>query len=152
MTLYSTKHPLLVGPHFDVTLRPVFLVGVNARRFHFVMNIFVFGSNLAGRHGAGAALHARKHWGAIYGCGSGPQGDAYAIPTKDASLRVLPLPFIAEKVKDFVQYAAEHPELTFIVTRIGCGLAGYVDAQIAPMFTGAPDNCQLPEGWRRIAK
>lgn len=112
------------------------------------MAIFVFGSNLAGRHGAGAALFARQNHGAIYGRGVGPQGNAYAIPTKDYQIKTLPLTAIAPHVKDFIGYARAHPELTFQVTRIGCGLAGYTDGQIAPMFRGAPDNCILPEGWR----
>jgi hypothetical protein len=109
--------------------------------------IFVFGSNLAGRHGKGAALFARQHHGAIYGKGIGPQGNAYAIPTKDGNLRTLPLTKITDYVIDFINYAERHPELTFEVTRIGCGLAGYKDADIAPMFRLAPSNCVLPLGW-----
>lgn len=110
--------------------------------------IFVFGSNLAGRHGKGAALHARQHYGAVYGVGVGRTGNAYAIPTKDGQLRTLPIPTIAGHVTTFMAYAHAHPELTFEVTRIGCGLAGYSDHQIAPLFRGAPTNCVLPEGWR----
>lgn len=109
--------------------------------------IFVFGSNLAGRHGAGAALHARQEYGAAYGVGVGRTGDAYAIPTKDASLKPMPLDAIARHVRDFIEYAKVHPELEFEVTKIGCGLAGYREYQIAPMFSGAPMNCALPEGW-----
>lgn len=110
--------------------------------------VFVFGSNLAGRHGRGAALHARQHHGAVYGVGVGRTGNAYAIPTKDAHIRTLPLNRIAAYVDDFVAYAKTHPELEFEVTRIGCGLAGYTDAQIAPFFSDATANCHLPEGWR----
>jgi len=113
--------------------------------------IFVFGSNLSGIHGAGAAKFALENHGAIWGIGIGPQGDSFAIPTKDYRIRTLPLYHIESSVKFFMTYAKEHPELTFQVTRIGCGLAGYVDGQIAPMFKGAPDNCELPEGWREIA-
>lgn len=112
------------------------------------MNIFVFGSNLAGRHGAGAALFARYNHGAIYGRGVGLQGQSYAIPTKDEKLRTLPLEDIHQHVKDFIAYATEQTWMKFNVTRIGCGLAGYKDHQIAPMFKGAPLNCNLPEGWR----
>jgi hypothetical protein len=111
-------------------------------------SIFVFGSNLAGRHGKGAALHARQHCGATYGKGEGRTGLSYAIPTKGYRLETLPLDRIDVGVRAFIAYAKEHPELTFEVTRIGCGLAGYVDAQIAPMFATAPPNCCLPAGWR----
>jgi hypothetical protein len=110
--------------------------------------IFVFGSNLAGRHGKGAALAARQQHGATYGVGIGRQGNAYAIPTKDAQLRTLPLDQIKQYVRGFMVYAIEHPALQFEVTRIGCGLAGYKDADIAPLFANAPINCILPEGWR----
>ena len=110
------------------------------------MAIFVFGSNLAGRHGAGAALFARNNYGALYGQGVGRQGNSYAIPTKDYRINTLPLETIQGYVNEFLLYARNHPELDFQVTRIGCGLANYNDAQIAPMFTNAPSNCSLPEG------
>ncbi len=112
------------------------------------MNIFVFGSNLAGRHGRGAAAHAHRYHGAIYGQGVGIQGNSYGIPTKGFHLEVLDLPTIGLHVNDFLLFAMRNPLLTFNVTRIGCGLAGYTDAQISPMFDGAPLNCNLPEGWR----
>lgn len=107
--------------------------------------IFVFGSNLAGRHGRGAAKAAVEKYGAIYGQGIGLQGSSYAIPTKDRYIKTLPLYIIANYVKDFLTFANSHPELTFQVTPIGCGLAGYSPEQIAPMFKGAPNNCILPE-------
>lgn len=113
------------------------------------MKIFVFGSNEAGRHGKGAALHARNHKGAVYGQGIGLQGESYAIPTKDANLRTLPLATIREYVDEFLVFASRCPLSTFEVTRIGCGLAGYKDEDVAPMFAGAPENCELPDGWRR---
>jgi hypothetical protein len=107
--------------------------------------VFVFGSNLAGRHGKGAALWARQHRGAIYGQGEGLQGNSYAIPTKDANLRVLPLDDIGNSVVTFLDFALCHPELTFQVTPIGCGLAGYHPSQIAPMFNlPPPRNVMLP--------
>jgi len=112
--------------------------------------IFVFGSNLAGRHGKGAPLHARQHHGAIYGQGSGLQGSSYGIPTKGYKLEVLDLQTIDLYVRDFMSFALRHPRYTFNVTRIGCGLDGYTDAQIAPMFAAAPANCNLPDGWRAI--
>jgi len=109
--------------------------------------IFVFGSNLAGRHGKGAALYAREHHGAIYGQGAGLQGNSYAIPTKDHALRTLPLNVIEKHVKTFLKYVAsasfKSPEMVFKVTQVGCGLAGYTQDQIAPMF----EDCI---GWGNI--
>jgi len=113
-----------------------------------VREIFVFGSNLAGRHGAGAALHAKKRYGAIWGQGVGMQGNSYAIPTKDEKLRTLPLEEIQKHVENFKVFARCHLELRFNVTRVGCGLAGYTDDDIAPMFSGSSANCVLPDGWR----
>lgn len=107
--------------------------------------IFVFGSNLAGRHGKGAALFARQNRGAIYGIGIGPQGQSYAIPTKDHSLARLPLHEIEQYVRDFICYAWQHGELKFELTPIGCGLAGYEPKQIAPFFNNAPSNVRLPQ-------
>lgn len=109
--------------------------------------VFVFGSNLAGRHGAGAALFAHQHRGAVLGNGCGPQGNAYAIPTKDAHLHPLPLGVIAGHVADFLAYAAAHPGARFELTPVGCGLAGYTPDQIAPMFAAAPANVRLPQAF-----
>ena len=106
--------------------------------------VFVFGSNLAGRHGAGAALWARQNRGAIYGKGVGMQGNSYAIPTKDAQLKTLPLKLIRPYVERFLSFARSRPDLRFQLTPIGCGLAGYRPAHIAPMFRGAPPNVELP--------
>lgn len=106
--------------------------------------VFVFGSNLAGRHGKGAALDAVRQWGAIRGRGIGMQGRSYAIPTKDASLEPLPLPAIAKHVAVFLAFAEQHPEHLFQVTAIGTGLAGYSAAEIAPMFEGHTINVHLP--------
>ena len=107
--------------------------------------IFVFGSNLAGRHGKGAALAAKQRYGAIQGQGIGLQGSSYAIPTKDEELKTLPLDEIRGYVEDFIQYAKEHPRSKFQLTAIGCGLAGYVPADIAPMFRNAPINVIKPQ-------
>lgn len=114
--------------------------------------VFVFGSNLAGIHGAGSALEAVKTYGAIRGVGEGRQGHAYAIPTKDKQIRTLPLVKIAEAVTRFLAHAADHPDEQFNVVRIGCGLAGLTDAQVAPLFAGAPTNVWLPDGWREMAQ
>lgn len=112
--------------------------------------VFVFGSNKAGRHGAGAALEAKESYGAKYGVGEGKTGNAYAIPTKDENLKVLSLQEIANSVYTFLEYAENHPYLTFNVTEVGCGLAGYSPEEIAPLFWGAPDNCIFSSRWRRI--
>lgn len=111
--------------------------------------IFVFGSNLAGRHGAGAALHAVRACGAILGQGDGPQGNSYAIPTKTADLGPMTVESIWYYVQRFLHYASTHPELTFFVTRVGCGLAGHRDDQIAPFFLGYKgSNLNMPESWK----
>jgi hypothetical protein len=107
-------------------------------------NVFVFGSNLAGRHGAGSALEAATNHGARHGRGWGRYGDSYGIPTKGFRLEILPLPMIDHFVRAFVRYAADHPECTFNVVAIGCGLAGYKPSDIAPFFEGAPLNVNLP--------
>jgi hypothetical protein len=125
-------------------------VGTRLKEHLAVVDIFVFGSNLAGRHGKGAALYARQHHGAQYGVGVGLTGSAYAIPTKDAKLKTLPLGEIEGHVYWFLVFAREHPEMTFKVTAIGTGLAGYRHEDIAPMFKGAPENCQLPPEWAGI--
>jgi hypothetical protein len=112
--------------------------------------IFVFGSNTQGRHGREAALTAVKLYGAIYGVGEGPQGNAYAIPTKIGAGKALwrrSLYQIRRSVKAFLIHAKYSPHLTFKVTRIGCGLAGYTDQDIAPMFAGAPPNCEFDPEW-----
>ena len=112
---------------------------------------FVFGSNLAGRHGAGAAKIAREKFGAKYGLASGLGGRSYAIPTKDHHLQSLSLDEIASHIRKFVTYTNNPSVIAligdFFVTRVGCGLAGYKDHQIAPMFKGA-SNCSFAEQWR----
>lgn len=112
--------------------------------------VFVFGSNLAGRHGKGAALWARRHRGAVYGQGVGRQGNAYAIPTKDHDLRVLPLSAIEAQIAEFLRYASGRPGVDFELTPIGCGLAGYRPEQIAPMFATAPANVRLPDDFSAV--
>lgn len=111
-------------------------------------HVFVFGSNEAGIHGAGAAKTAMKYWGARWGAGFGRTGNAYAIPTKNGGMRALPLPAVKIYAHYFLAEAREYDDLTFLVTAIGCGLAGYRHEQIAPMFKGAPANCVMPEEWR----
>jgi len=107
--------------------------------------IFVFGSNLAGRHGRGAALRARNKHGAIYGQAVGRQGNSYAIPTKSEKFKPLPLPTIKKYVDEFLIYAAKNPDLRFQLTAIGCGLAGFHPKHIAPLFVTAPKNVEQPD-------
>jgi hypothetical protein len=109
--------------------------------------VFVFGSNLAGIHGAGAAKAAKENFNAVLGKGVGLTGRSYAIPTKSRSISTLPLNKIEEFVNDFCRFTHAKHDLEFFVTRIGCGLAGYEDAQIAPMFKSANTNCNFPEEW-----
>lgn len=109
--------------------------------------IFVFGSNLAGRHGGGAAHVAHQDYGAVWGVGEGLTGKSYALPTKDRHLHTLPIEDIAAYIATFLDVAFSHPETAFAVTRVGCGLAGFTDDEIEPFFVDAPDNCHLPEGW-----
>ena len=103
--------------------------------------IFVFGSNLAGAHGGGAAHIARLRFGAIWGQGVGLQGQSYAIPTMQGGVET-----IKPYVDEFIEFAVSHPEFTFLVTRIGCGIAGFSDEEIAPLFDKALDveNVILP--------
>ena len=112
--------------------------------------IFVFGSNTRGVHGGGAARYAHMKKGAVMGVGEGPTGESYALPTVvkigDAPM---PLDELKEHVGKFIGYANQHPEFTFQVTRIGCGLAGFTDEQIAPMFAESPENCQFDSAWKQ---
>jgi len=110
--------------------------------------IFVFGSNLAGIHGAGAAKFAYAFKGAVKYVGYGLRDKSFALPTKDEKIKTLPLNRINYYVNQFKTFCIEHPELPFQVTRIGCGLAGYKDQQIAPMFKNFPDNCFFPLEWK----
>ncbi len=113
--------------------------------------IFVFGSNEAGVHGAGAAAYARMNRGAKYGVGRGLCGQSYAIPTKNRNINTRSLDEIAVDVDVFKRFAADHPDQVFQVTAIGCGLAGYQPESIAPMFADAPENCLMPPEWAHVA-
>ena len=113
--------------------------------------IFVFGSNLQGIHGAGAALYARQHHGAQLGVGKGRTGNSYALPTKYTPRQSMPREEVQHAVNEFLAYARSHaksnPNDYFVVTRVGCGLAGFKDFEIAPMFQGAPKNCIFDVQW-----
>ena len=106
--------------------------------------IFVFGSNLKGMHGGGAAYIAYRKFGAVMGQGVGLQGQSYAIPTMQGGVET-----IKPYVDEFIAFAKEHQNLTFLVTRIGCGIAGFTDDEISPLFEKAHDveNIVLPPGW-----
>ncbi|SRR5574344_1487006 len=109
--------------------------------------IFVFGSNLAGRHGGGAARTAIDKFGAIWGQGVGLQGKSYAIPTMQGGVET-----IKPYVDEFINFANEHSELTFFVTRIGCGIAGFKEEEMAPLFKEALNmqNVYLPKSFVNI--
>ena len=115
--------------------------------------VFVFGSNLAGIHGAGAALAAYRNYGAKLGVAEGITGQSYAIPTvREKIAGPCSLEDIHAAVERFLAYTADHPEVEFFVTRVGCGLAGHHDGDIAPMFVNAPMNCSLPHTWHQFLR
>ena len=109
--------------------------------------IFVFGSNLAGYHGGGAARIALNNFGAIWGQGVGMQGQCYAIPTMQGGVET-----IKPYVDEFIDFARTHAEYTFLVTRIACGIAGFSPREIAPLFADAIDveNVILPEDFVEV--
>jgi hypothetical protein len=114
--------------------------------------VFVFGSNLAGRHGKGAALYAKQFYGAIYGQGIGRQGNSYAIPTKDSNLKTLSLDVINHHISDFIAYAKYNSKDTFMLTPIGTGLAGYSREQIYSLLKqfDVPSNVLLTKEWLNL--
>lgn len=109
--------------------------------------IFVFGSNLQGYHGGGAARLAMNQWGAVWGQGTGLQGQTYAIPTMQGGIGTI-RPYIDQ----FIKFAQNDPEKTFLVTEIGCGIAGFRPADIAPLFKNAINipNIWLPQRFWEI--
>ena len=106
--------------------------------------VFVFGSNLAGCHAGGAARVACQHFGAVWGQGVGLQGQSYAIPTMQGGVET-----IAPYVDEFIEFAKSHPDMTFLVTPIGCGIAGFTPDELAPLFVRAVDveNILLPKSF-----
>ena len=109
--------------------------------------VFVFGSNLRGWHQGGAAKHAQRYFGAVWGQGVGLQGQSYAIPTMQGGVDT-----IKPYVDEFIKFAKQHKELSFLVTRIGCGIAGFTDGQIAPLFKKAleVENILLPGSFMKF--
>ena len=117
-----------------------------------VTEIFVFGANRSGIHGAGAAKTAHQRYGAKWGKGEGFYGQSYAIPTKDKRIRTLPFDEVKRHVNTFVEFASQKPEMTFYVTKIGCGLAGFKEENIAPLFVNCLllENVKLPKDFLDI--
>lgn len=111
--------------------------------------IFVFGSNLAGMHGGGAARLAYQKFGAVWGQGVGLQGQSYAIPTMQGGVET-----IQPYVDEFIEFAKQHPQLKFLVTEIGCGIAGFSTSEIAPLFEQAREvkKIYLPERFWMVLK
>ena len=110
--------------------------------------IFVFGSNLAGRHGAGAAKQAHDQFGAEYGVGEGMTGQSYAFPTLGRQLQQLPSWMLCSARDRLYATCAAYPSNEFLLTKVGCGLAGYGDEYMRSLFVNPPANLILPEDWR----
>lgn len=125
----------------NVQITPEFITKLAANE------VFVFGSNLAGMHGGGAARMAYEQFGAEWGVGVGPTGQCYAIPTMQGGIETI-RPYVYE----FIAYAKQHSDKCFLVTRIGCGIAGFTDEEIAPLFCEALSipNIALPQLWHSI--
>ena len=140
-SLYAQQYAIYVNPKVERRYTPEMINNLEENE------IFVFGSNLQGWHGGGAAAAAHMWFGAIWGCGVGIQGQSYAIPTMHGGVKEIK-PFVDE----FIIYAKEHPELTFLVTRIGCGIAGFHDEDIAPLFKGCEEseNIILPKSFHDV--
>lgn len=138
--------PAPVWPHPQLTARSEAewnrLLQIQAHKL-----VFVFGSNLGGRHGGKHAQHAVHHFDAVPGKGYGWHGRSYALPVMDVGLRALPLPIIWGHVARFLQTAAVEPTFSFYVTGIGQGVAGILTAEIAPLFADRTENVLLPPEW-----
>ena len=112
--------------------------------------IFVFGSNLSGIHGAGAARFAHRNKGAVMGKGIGLQGQSYALPTKGLKISFMSLNEVEVHIDAFKDFAMDHPDLDFQVTQVACGLAGFTKEQIAPLFKSSPSNCYFDMEWQPL--
>lgn len=115
-------------------------------------HVFVFGSNKLGIHGAGSAKTATSHWGAIEGIGSGRSGNSYALVTRLSPQRSVDIAQLRREIRKFLKYAHDHPELVFLMTAVGCGMAGFAPAIVAPMFVAMalPANVILPIEWSSV--
>jgi len=110
--------------------------------------IFVFGSNVAGLHGGGAAWYAKNKLGAEWGVGEGLTGQTYALPTCYYPGEPVTYEELMVYVQNFIEFATAHLDLTFFVSAVGCGIAGFSESEVAPLFKDAPGNCDLPPDWR----
>jgi hypothetical protein len=110
--------------------------------------VFVFGSNILGLHGGGAAYYAHSKLGAEWGVGEGPTGRTYALPTCFEPGMPVDMMTLEVAVDCFLDYAHLSPAERFFVSEVGCGLAGFYACEVAPLFVDAPENCDLPPGWR----
>lgn len=106
--------------------------------------VFVFGSNAHGAHAGGAARFAVERFGAVWGQAEGLQGQSYAIDTMSG------LDVLAEQAARFLQFAADHPHLTFLLTEVGCGIAAHTPEQVAPAFAGHPTNVRIPASFAAV--
>jgi hypothetical protein len=109
--------------------------------------IFVFGSNLAGLHAGGAARVAHARFGAEWGVGEGLTGRSYAFPTLGADMRKVTTDALAGSVRRLWACAEAHPDKVFLLTKVGCGIAGFDEATMAALFAGGPANIVKPAGW-----
>ncbi len=103
--------------------------------------VIVIGSNERGQHGGGAARYACDNFGLAWGTGEGLSGRTYALPTMEGPGKLL------AAVQRFIEYASQHPEITFLLTKVGCGIAGYAEEDVSPLFSRAPGNVLRPRGW-----
>lgn len=110
--------------------------------------IFVFGSNLAGSHGGGAARQAREQFGAEDGVGEGLTGQCYAFPTLDKELKQVPRFLLLLKVYLLYKCCEDNPDKEFLLTKVGTGIAGYKEEDMKGLFTNPPKNLVLPDNWK----
>ena len=139
---FASQIPPTMEKDYSNRITPEYITSLKSNE------VFVFGSNLAGMHGGGAARTARLYFGAVLGNGDGPQGQSYAIPTMQGGVET-----IRPYVNKFIDYAKAHPEQTFLVTPIGCGIAGFMPDEIAPLFEEAVsvENIHLPQNfWEEL--
>lgn len=111
--------------------------------------VFVFGSNMLGHHAGGAAKQAHKQFGAEWGIAEGLTGQCYAFPTLEREMTKRGIPALERSRDRLFATARALPEKTFLLTKVGCGIAGYSEEKIKPLFNNAPSNVVLPEDWRK---